>query len=81
MDIVRGFFVFLRISTSNYEDFSLKALNPTKLSSGRMKQGLILFLYIQIFENGAENPDLPLDYLVGALDRQEYHLSFASGGR
>lgn len=44
-----------------------------------MKQGLILFLQVQFFQNSAQNPNLPLDCLVGALDRQEHHLSFASG--
>lgn len=78
MDIVRSFFAFLRISASDYEDISLKALSATELSAGRMKQGLILFLQVQFFQDSAQNPDLPLDCLIGALDRQEYHLSFAS---
>lgn len=80
MDIFRGSFVFLRISASNYEYISLKALNATELSTGRIKQGFILFLRVQFFQNSAQNPDLPLDCLVGALDRQEHHLSFAGGG-
>lgn len=79
MDVFRSFFAFLRISASDYEDISLKTLNPTELSAGRMKEGLILFLQVQFFQNSTQNPDLPLDCLVGALDRQEYHLSFASG--
>lgn len=46
MDIVRSFFAFLRISASDYKDISLKALSATELSTGRIKQGLILFLQV-----------------------------------